>query len=81
MAKHVKTVASWDLFHATVLGVDVAPSKGVQLSYGGKIRRGTVERIGQREDGSIVLNVETQDGFRNFDADLIESFETFDLVF
>lgn len=81
MAKHVKTVKSWDLFHATVLGVEVIPTEGVLLSYNGKLRKGKLERIGQREDGSIVLNVETEDGFRNFDADLIESFETFDLVF
>lgn len=80
MAKHVKTVKSWDLFEAVVAGVTVRQNERVTLQYGGKLRTGSVERIGQREDGSIVLNVETQDGFRNFDADMVDALGILDLA-
>lgn len=80
MGKHVKTVKNWDLFEANVLGCDVAIGSKVQLTYGGKLRTGEVERIGEREDGSQVLNVDTLDGYRNFDADLVESLEIIDLA-
>lgn len=80
MAKHVKTIKNWEVFTATILGVEIRPAQQIRVGYNGKIRLATVERIGEREDGSIVLNVETQDGFRNFDADLVESLEILELV-
>lgn len=80
MAKHVKTVKDWEVYTATILGVDIRPTQQIRVGYNGKVRLATVERIGEREDGSIVVNVETQDGFRNLDADGIESLEILELV-
>lgn len=80
MGKHIKTIKNWEVFTATILGVDIRPSQQIRVGYNGKVRLATVERIGEREDGSIVVNVETNDGFRNLDAELVESLEILELV-
>jgi len=77
---HKKTVKNWDIFTTTIEKVDVEPNANVRFLYSGKLRIGTVERIGEREDGSCVLAVETQDGPRNFDADLISELEILELI-
>jgi hypothetical protein len=77
---HKKIVKSWDLFEVKIEGLHLQAKDNVRFVYGGKCRAGTVERIGEREDGSHVVAVETQDGPRNFDADMISELSIMELV-
>jgi hypothetical protein len=77
---HKKVVQNWGLFVAEVEKQEIMPKDKVKFTYNGKVRIGTVDRIGQREDGSNVIAVDTEEGMRNFDADLISGLDVLELA-
>lgn len=77
---HKKTVKTWGLFVVEVEKKEIVPNDKIMFTYSGQVRKGDVQRIGEREDGSHVLTVETEDGIRNFDADNISNLSVLELA-